>query len=215
MRAGIYLIVNKAKGKVQVGSSSSLSRRKVVHWGQLRKGSHSNPHLQRAWNSDGEGAFTYEIVQYCDEEDLLYWEDWWMGLLQSRDPRKGYNLKTATRGVPGEETREKMAAARRGRVHSPETRQKMSVAQTGRESPMKGRELSQESRARIAMANRGKTLSPETRTKLSEAAKRRPPQTRAPLSPETKAKISETKRASKEKRERERCPLQNTLSNIP
>lgn len=67
------------------------------------------------------------------------------------------------------ETREKMAAARRGRTHSPETKQKMSEA-------AKDRKLSLSHRFSIANGHLGLTHSPETRAKIARterATKRR------------------------------------------
>ena len=64
------------------------------------------------------------------------------------------------------ETREKMAAARRGKPHSAETRAKIAAAR-------RGQQISAETRVKMAAARRGKPLSAETRAKMSAAKRAR------------------------------------------
>lgn len=87
-----------------------------------------------------------------------------------------------------EDHRAALAAAHRGRTHSPETRAKMSAWQIGRKRP-------EETCKRIGDGHRGKTLSAETRAKMSAVRKGRP------IAPETKEKmrIAALRRAAERK----------------
>lgn len=78
-----------------------------------------------------------------------------------------------------DETRRKIAAARKGKKWSDETKRKMSAAKKGEKNPQYG-----------------KTPSDETRRKLSEAMKGKPsPRKGKPFSDETKKKMSEAAKA--------------------
>jgi hypothetical protein len=65
------------------------------------------------------------------------------------------------------ETREKIAAARRGKSLSVDTKAKLSAAITGRASPNKGKVLSAEWRANISAAGRSRMQYPAERDRIS------------------------------------------------
>lgn len=71
MISGIYRIRNTKKDVFYIGSTKDFLRRKRDHWRELRKGTHSNPKLQRSWDLYGEENFRFEIVQFCDVPELL------------------------------------------------------------------------------------------------------------------------------------------------
>lgn len=70
------------------------------------------------------------------------------------------------RGPMSEEHRAKIAAATRGKVRSPETREKIAAAH-------RGKLLSEEHRAKLSKVRRGMKRSPEARARMSAAAKAR------------------------------------------
>lgn len=79
MVRGIYKIINTHNGKFYVGSAVKFERRFAMHRWQLRKGTHVNAHLQRAWNKYGEAAFVFAVVEEVSEEaDLLAVENKWL-----------------------------------------------------------------------------------------------------------------------------------------
>lgn len=201
MKSGIYLITNVVNHKVYVGSSKNMRKRKCEHFDTLDRRKHVNFHLQRAHNSYGFKVFLWEILEYCCPEDLAEREDWWMILLDSRNPVKGYNLRTAEHKEHSAETRAKMSTAAKGRIISKEQREKMSVARKGKktlpcseETKAKisaantGRKHTERSRANMSVAHKGKnlghTVSDETRKKISAALMGKP------LSEEHRAKVS-------------------------
>ena len=78
---GIYKISNLLDGKCYYGSSSNISKRFAQHLKTLRRGTHHNIHLQRAWIKYGEDAFAFEIVEECDMDVLLEIEQKYLDLL--------------------------------------------------------------------------------------------------------------------------------------
>jgi group I intron endonuclease len=202
MQSGIYLIVNIINGKVYVGSSKSLKSRRYSHWYRLKRGSHANFHLQNAWNAYGSPSFVFVVVEFCQDGALLLREDWWISLMDSRNPDKGYNLWSAERHDCSPETRLKISEKlkgkpvpvetkakismgmmgkrnaagnqnHRGHFHSPESKARMSVARRGKPGTNRGRVFSREARRNMSEAHKGKTHSLETRRKISETLKRR------------------------------------------
>lgn len=68
--SGIYQIKNIVSGKLYVGSSNIVQKRRSQHLRELRKGIHSNLKLQNAWNKYGESNFEFSIIETCEVEDL-------------------------------------------------------------------------------------------------------------------------------------------------
>lgn len=165
MSRGIYKIINAVDNKFYVGSAVKFSKRRAAHKRKLVAGTHSNKHLQNAWNKYGPDAFVFVLVQIVGEdEDLLAAENVWLQEHVGKD--YCYNIaESATAfglGKSGDknpmwgrtfthtdEAKAKIAAASRGREVSAETRAKRSAA-------LKGREIPLEQRVRIS-----KTLSGE------------------------------------------------------
>lgn len=89
-RVGIYKITNISNGKVYVGSSSNIGQRWYSHIGMLKKGSHHSRYLQQDWDEiNNPDAFQYEIIEECDEKNLLEIEQKYIDKLDSC--KKGYN----------------------------------------------------------------------------------------------------------------------------
>lgn len=74
-KCGIYQIRNLINNKVYIGQSIDLRKRKSVHWNLLKNNKDTNIHLQRAYNKYGKENFVFEIVLYCEDYELLYYED--------------------------------------------------------------------------------------------------------------------------------------------
>lgn len=69
-------------GKVYVGQSSQLKRRKYEHHRQLRKGQHVNKHLQSSFNKYG--GLSYLVLEYlADTETLTEREQYWIDFFDS------------------------------------------------------------------------------------------------------------------------------------
>lgn len=203
---GIYLITEKATGKMYVG----LAKRRDGIEGRWYDHKKRFP----------QDLFTYEILLPCPpgttREELSNLEKFYIRELDCVEPN-GFNKTSG--GCGKTELSEEQKAKRRGRVHSKKTRDKMSATRKGRaphnkgkpmseetkakqsaaqkgKSKNKGRVCSEEERAKRSAALKGRVCSEETRAKISAALKRRvSPPKRNPLSEETKAKLSAARKA--------------------
>lgn len=73
----IYSITNLINGKQYIGQTKDVIWRKHTHKGKLRKGNHPNYKLQEDWNTYGESAFVFSVIEYCDrsignEREMYY-----------------------------------------------------------------------------------------------------------------------------------------------
>ena len=196
----IYTITNTTNGKILVGQTAQekAHSRWLGHLSELRRGVHSNPHFQNAYNKVGEDVWKFGVIDEATSlERLNELEDHYIVEYDTRDPGKGYNIREGgLNGRPSEETRKKMSKAQRGRKHSEETRRKMSEAHKGKKYSVEhrrkiseakkgsvpwnkgmkeygvGRKHSAETKRKIGLAHKGKVVSEETRQKLREARAR-------------------------------------------
>lgn len=158
MDTGVYMIENIANGRRYVGSAVSLKKRWREHRRQLTDGRHHSRFLQRAWNKYGPLFFRFQVVAYCDRDNLLFYEQ---RLIDGLKP--DYNTSPT-------------AGSQLGYRHTDETRKKMSQSRAKDFSPMKGRKHTEESKRKISQNRKGKGNSgwtDERRRKISEANKGR------------------------------------------
>lgn len=86
----IYLARNTVNGKCYVGQTArTLSRRMIEHKCHSGRGEQL---LYRAIRKYGWEAFSWEVLEYCDEADIDMSERFWINCYGSMTP-KGYNLK--------------------------------------------------------------------------------------------------------------------------
>lgn len=164
--SGIYKITCINNGKIYIGSSNNLKKRRINHFSELKRGAHRNPYLQRAYDKYGKSAFIFEIVELVETLVLLEREQYWINIFQPFGIR-GFNiLPTANRTECSLETRKKLSDAGKGRIFSPETRLKLSASH-------KGKTLSPDTKAKLSAAKKGSKASPETKSKMSLAGKGR------------------------------------------
>lgn len=180
---GIYAIWNIVTGRKYIGSSVNIRERYTEHRRLLRKGTHHNPHLQRAWNKHGADSFKIEVVQVVGvASDLCRVEQFYLNTEDSLYNTAPFAERPTNLGKPhSEETKAKIGAANKkrltGRKLSPE-----SIAK--RTASVLGQKRSPETRARISAANKGRSPSPLALSRAAEFHRGRP------LSAETKAKVS-------------------------
>ena len=75
--SGVYIITNTIDGTVYIGSSRNITRRWGTHKRLLRKQTHFNIHLQRAYNVYGMKCFAIGILE-TGVNDLLLREQHWL-----------------------------------------------------------------------------------------------------------------------------------------
>lgn len=87
---GVYMIKNKVNGKYYVGSSIDVESRWKQHIKGLTENTHSNKHLQNAWNKYGEFNFEFSVLEETDLQNLRKRETYYLKKLDCT--KKGYNL---------------------------------------------------------------------------------------------------------------------------
>ena len=140
-QCGIYKIVNSITGQCYVGQSMRVKKRLKEHFRLLRRNSHSNPHLQNAYNKYGSTAFYGALEIECfnpDEMDSL--EEAFIKGDAWFEEKTVYNIadfaKAPMRGkIHSEEARERIRLGRRASsfdFQSDEYRETLSRAQVAR-----------------------------------------------------------------------------------
>lgn len=185
MQSGIYLIKCLINGKIYVGSAVNLKKRQYEHKCRLRRSEHHNEYLQRAWCKYGEENFQFETIEFCNKDQLIEREQFWIDWLKATDENKGYNLCKIGRSALGRkhspETIEKIRLGNLGKKQPIEAVEKMRLALTGRKrdpelmrrlaAKRKGYSPSEETREKMRQSNLGQKRSEETKNKLRELYK--------------------------------------------
>ncbi len=108
----IYIIKNTVNTKVYIGKAVCFVTRQKEHLRKLRLGKHVNKHIQSSYNKYGKDAFTFNILEECDNAVLDDREKYWIAFYDSTTDSKGYNLTYGGEGGIGtKETREKQSKA--------------------------------------------------------------------------------------------------------
>lgn len=130
-KSGVYSITCLSNGKVYIGSAKSLQRRKATHWRDLARGTHTNAKLQSAWNKHGAEQFVFNVVAYCEVDELLSKEQSLIDQLNATVD--GFNIaKSVTAPMTGrnhsEQAKARIAEFRTGSTYSAVTIQALSAA---------------------------------------------------------------------------------------
>ena len=137
MSIGIYCIENKTNGKKYIGRGNTIEKRYAKHKLRLKRGTHTNKHLQDAWNKYGEENFEFYILEECQAEYLNEREIYFISFYKSLDSDFVYNKTAGGNGSNGfkhtEEAKEKIRKVQsvrkkhpmQGKKHSAETKLKM------------------------------------------------------------------------------------------
>jgi len=99
--SGVYKILCVPNGKIYIGSSVNIRVRFFYHRNTLRKQTHRNQYLQKAWNKYGENNFEFSILELADEHSLLSVEQKWIDETNCTNRKTGFNI-TTTAGSIGE-----------------------------------------------------------------------------------------------------------------
>lgn len=177
MKSGIYKIRNIQNNNVYIGSAVNIKGRWISHLYMLKKGNHHSKYLQNAWIKYGESAFEFSVIEYCNKEDLVHKEQYYIDAY-----KPSYNMSPTAGSQIGvkhsEESRRKSGAANIGKVpwnkgksgvYSDETKSKMSEAKKGKSGYWKGKEKSKEHIEKIGKASKNRP--PEVIAKMSLARK--------------------------------------------
>lgn len=178
-RGGVYALVNVVNSKAYIGSTNNLRTREAWHRWALRNTRHPNPHLQRAWNSYGESAFEFVVLERCEPAQLIRQEQWYIDASDACNVECGYNLSAiAGRVAMSEDVCKRISEARRGKAQrpkgftmSPEHRAKIAAAHIGKKHPPRSESVRQTMRevaaARKARGDRVYFSTPESIAKMA------------------------------------------------
>src|ERR1035437_2049507 len=96
MISGIYKITSLDNNKFYIGSSKEIKIRWNRHLNDLKNKKHGNIHLQRAFNKYGIDSFKFEIIEYCEEHNLLIREQYYLDTLKPYED--GFNIGVNSSG---------------------------------------------------------------------------------------------------------------------
>jgi len=170
-KSGIYGFLCKSNNKLYIGSSIDLS----IRFNNHIKGSNSNILLQNAINKYNLHDFIYIVFEYCEPEDLILREQFYIdslkpefNILQVAGSLLGYKHSAESIAkFSGDNHPRGMS----GKIHSAESKALMSEAKIGEKHPNYGRVTSVEILAKMSAANKGKTHTPVTKALITEALK--------------------------------------------
>jgi group I intron endonuclease len=201
--SGVYQIQSKIKPeRIYIGSAVSILQRWGLHLKGLGKGTHHSSKLQNHVNKYGIDDLSFSIIEPCLPEWLTTREQYYLNKLKPyfnicRVAGSVFGIKRSKESIEkrletmkghkvSDETREKMSAAKKGKVGprlgshpSEETKQKLRDANLGLKHPGSNHFMSEERRKQIGEFHKGnkyrlgKGHSAETKLKISIAQKGR------------------------------------------
>ena len=165
----IYKITNTVNGKAYIGQTRNDAEKTRIREHLTGRG---NRILKQAVAKYGRAAFTFEILHDgIIPEFLNTLEIEAIANFSTLAPH-GYNLETGgANGTPSEETRQKQAAAKKGKRRGPSSESHRRNISEGQ----KGRKLSAEHRKKISDNQKGKERPLSVRQKISESYLGMPP----------------------------------------
>ena len=167
----IYVRTNKVNGKKYVGQTVDLNGRQN-NWKCLSC-CYGGKAINNARKKYGIDAFDFEILKECEDDELNYWETYYIKELNTQRPY-GYNMteggdKAMYGYSPSEVTKKKISEALKGekngmygKHHSEESRRKMGEIK-------KGKHLSEEHKKKISKGHKGITFTEEHKNKIRES----------------------------------------------
>ncbi len=109
-KCGVYKITCMVNNKIYIGSSKNIYQRWKDHNNDLINKRHINSHLQKDWNKYGKDNFKFEIVEFCNEEDVRNREQFYIDSTNCCDRNIGYNINpTVDNTIVSEETKTKIS----------------------------------------------------------------------------------------------------------
>lgn len=185
---GIYSITHIASDKKYIGSSRQIRQRWVDHMKMLRRGVHHSRTLQRAWNKYGEDAFSFEILEECQDANLKVVEQHYLDTIRPfASQHRGFNENVFADRPPvhyghgrqpwptgmkrpprTEEHKRKLSEALRGSKKTPRTAEHMANIWAKRRENGTDKHT-EEAKRRCGAKNLGKPLSSEHRKNISAA----------------------------------------------
>lgn len=159
LKTGIYKITCLENGRVYIGQAKNILSRWTEHKTKLNGNYHINKHLQSAWNKYGSDKFIFEVLEFCDYEELNEKEISY--ILEAKTFGKIFNKTDGGDGCKGYKHTEEYKESMRGennpmynKLVTKETREKISDA-------LFGRKYSEERCSNISKGRRGMKFTEE------------------------------------------------------
>jgi len=179
----VYQIKHKESGKIYIGSTT-LGLRKRIYAHHSKHGNCTK--LRNAIQKYGKDAFVVIVLEYCNKENTIEREQYWVDILQPFN-ENGYNLaRTAGRPTLGRvfslETRKKLSDAHKGKVRTKEHNENLKRSLNTPETKLKmcswqiGKVVSEETKSKIRNSLQGRKNKPhseETKQKMRDFHKSR------------------------------------------
>lgn len=177
-KCGIYRIYFIGSNKSYIGLSKGFKGRRNQHLRELKKGTHFNIYLQRAFNKYGENNFRIELIEECDESELMQKEKYYIEIHDSF--KNGFNLTTGGENCNlSDDVKKRISEKHKGKIVKEETRQKLRQINLGKKH-------SPETYAKLKEIYKNRVLTDEQRQKIIKATSYR-------RSEETKEKMSKSR----------------------
>ena len=91
--SGIYIIINRANGKIYIGQTKDFKKRIRDHLTDFRRNVHVNKTFQDDFNKFGEECFEFVFLEQVeDKEERHIREQYYIAKFRSNDGIIGYNL---------------------------------------------------------------------------------------------------------------------------
>lgn len=133
-KSGIYIIKNTINNKVYIGSAVNIYNRIYEHLRTLKHNEHRNKYLQNHYSKYSD-SFYFEIICFCDKEDLIIKEQFYIDFYQSFIRSKGFNINKIANNMFGfrhsDKTKLNWSKKRKGVKFSEEAKKNMSKAKQG------------------------------------------------------------------------------------
>ncbi|TPG66064.1 GIY-YIG nuclease family protein [Hymenobacter nivis] len=156
--AGIYRISNTVNSRTYVGSAKKLGARFRSHKSLLLKGKHNSVIMQRFYDKHGAGFLIFDLVELCDEDQLLEREQHYIDSEQpSFNIRKQADRNSGIKRRP--ETIAKMRAMGKERAKTDAGKAHIALMRATPSSGNTGHKHTDETRAKISANQNRKALS--------------------------------------------------------
>ena len=120
----IYKVTNNLNQQTYVGQTTfSLEKRRAEHEKESLSGNRKTVKFHNALLKYGFNNFTWEVIKECNsQEELDYYEDFYIKEFQCLDRDKGYNLKSGGKlgGCYSEEAKQHMGESTKKKWENPE-----------------------------------------------------------------------------------------------
>lgn len=163
-----------------VGSTEDpFETRWYRHKYQFETNTHPNRHLKGAVKQYGIENFEFEILQECEAEFCISFEQYWINMLGVADENIGYNLRPNAENNGGhrhtEESKLKIKIGNTGKKRTQTTKDLMSILMKERIAenghPFLGRKHKPSTKTKMSLAKKGTIRSEESKRKQGEAIK--------------------------------------------